>query len=362
MTILKLSVRIGIPPVTNMIDLTNSEEIKKLDPKNVYGSTEMFPNQCEQIWNEEIMLDDNYKSMQNIVLCGMGGSAYGGYIAQSLFKDGLSVPIYSNNDYTLPFFTNEKSLIVLSSYSGETEEVLACGEEAKSKNFKITGITTGGKLSEFFKSNNYTNLGFEPKFNPSGQPRLGTGYMILGFFVILKKLGFINLGDDEFLKSVEELKSSIPEIKNKSIFIAKSLVGYIPLVFCAEFLYGNAHILRNQFNETSKSFSAFEDIPELNHHLMEGLKNPPDKKMKIIFITSDLYSGIIKKRFELTKNVIGRNNVEFLEYKPQGSTKISQVLNTLAFGGYTSFYFSLLYGQDPSLIPWVDYFKEELGK
>lgn len=345
-----------------MIDLTNLEEIKKLDPKDVYGSTEMFPDQCEQIWNEEIKFGEEYKSIQNIVLCGMGGSAYGGYAAQALFKDMLSVPIYSNNDYTLPSFTTEKTLVILSSYSGETEEVLACGKEAKDKNFKIAGITTGGKLSEFLKNDNYPSLIFEPKFNPSGQPRLGTGYMVLGIFAMLKKPGFINLSDEEFLKAIEELKSSILKIKNKSISIAKSLVGYIPLVFCAEFLYGNAHILRNQFNETSKSFSAFEDIPELNHHLMEGLKNPPDKKIKIIFITSDLYSERIKKRFELTKDVIGKNNLEFLEYNPQGSTKISQVLNTLAFGGYISLYLALLYGQDPSVIPWVDYFKEQLDK
>ena len=347
-----------------MIDLTNLEEIKKLDPKNVYGSTEMFPNQCEQIWQEsrQLILSSEYKNVDNIILCGMGGSAYGGYVAQALFKDELKVPIYSNNDYSLPFFANEKSLIILSSYSGGTEEVLTCGEEAKNKNFKIAGITTGGKLSEFLKTNNYPNLVFDPKFNPSEQPRLGTGYMVLVFFVILKKLGFINLNDDEFLKSAEELKSSAPEIKNKSISIAKSLVGYIPLVFSSEFLNGNTHIIRNQFNETSKSFSAFEDVPELNHHLMEGLKNPQNNKIKVLFISSNLYSEKIKKRIELTKDVVSKNNVEYLEYAASGSTKFSQVLNVLAFGGYLSLYLALLYGQDPSLIPWVDYFKEQLGE
>ncbi len=347
-----------------MTDLTNLEEIKKHDPKNVFGSTEMFVDQCEQIWADvkNITYPQEYSQIKNVVICGMGGSAYGGYVAQSLFKDRLKVPIYSNNDYTLPAFANEKTLVILSSYSGGTEEVLACGEEAKSKNFKIAGITTGGKLSEFFKNNNYPSLVFDPKFNPSGQPRLGTGYMVLGFFAMLKRLGFINLSDDELLKSVEELKFSIPEIKNKSISIAKSLIEYIPLVFCAEFLSGNAHILRNQFNETSKSFSAFEDIPELNHHLMEGLKNPQNNKIKVLFITSNLYSEKIKKRIKLTKDVIGKNKINYLEYLPSGSTKLTQVLNVLAFGGYLSLYLALFYGQDPSLIPWVDYFKEQLSK
>ena len=345
-----------------MIDLTNLEEIRKLDPKNVYGSTEMFPNQCEQIWNENVEFDEEYKSTENIVLCGMGGSAYGGYVAQALFKDELSVPIYSNNDYTLPAFANEKTLVILSSYSGETEETLSCGEEAKSKNIKIAGITTGGKLAEFLKSNNYPNLVFEPKFNPSGQPRSATGYMVLGFLVILKKLGLIQLSDDEFLKSIEELKSSISNLKEQSISIARSLVDYLPIIFSSEFLNGTAHIMRNQFNETSKSFSAFEDIPELNHHLMEGLKNPQDNKIKVIFISSGLYSEKIKKRVGLTKDVVRENNIDYLEYQACGNTKLTQTLNVLAFGGYLTLYLALVYGQDPSLIQWVDYFKEQLSK
>lgn len=345
-----------------MIDLTNLEEIRKLDPKDVYGSTEMFPDQCKQIWREEMNFPQEYKIIENVVLCGMGGSIYGGYVAQVLFKDELKVPIYFNNDYNLPSFVNEETLIILSSYSGGTEEVLTCAQEAKNKNLKIAGITTGGKLSEFLKNNNYPSLVFEPKFNPSGQPRLATGYIILGFFVILKNLGLINLSDDEFEKSIEELKNSVSDIKNKSISIAKSLMDHIPVIFSSEFLNGNAHIMRNQFNETSKSFSAFEDIPELNHHLMEGLKNPQNNKIKIIFIISNLFSKKIKKRIELTKDVVSRNNVDYLEYDASGSTKFSQVLNVLAFGGYLSLYLALLYEQDPSLIPWVDYFKEQLDK
>src|SRR3989338_7262810 len=344
-----------------MIDLTNLEEIKKLDPKDVYGSTEMFPSQCEQTWNEDIKFDYDYKSIQNIILCGMGGSAYGGYVAQCLFKDELSVPIYSNNDYTLPAFANEKTLVILSSYSGGTEEILTCGEEAKNKNLKIVGITTGGKLSEFLKNNNYPSLVFEPKFNPSGQPRLATGYMVLGFMVILKRLGIIQINDGEFIKSLEELRSAINYIKEKSIFIAKSLTGYIPLVFCAEFLYGNAHILRNQFNETSKSFSAFEDIPELNHHLMEGLKNPIGKKLKMFFFESNLYSERVQKRMNLTKDVTAKNSVGYISYKTIGNTPLCQAFEVLSLGGYITVYLAFLYGLDPSLIPWVDYFKKQLA-
>lgn len=335
-----------------------------LDPKNVLGSTEMLPDQCKQIWQDAKSLEfpDSFKECQNIVLCGMGGSAYGGYIVSSLYKNELKVPIYSNNNYQLPAFVDKNTLVFLSSYSGSTEEVLSSAREAQEKGLKITGITGGGKLGDLFKEESFPALIFDPKSNPSGQPRLGTGYVVLGTIAILNKLGMITVTDEEIAKAISELKTGQENIKTKAKALAQKIQGFIPVIISAEFLAGNAHILRNQFNETAKSFSAFSELPELNHHLMEGLKNPADKKLFVLFISSDSYSDKLKRRLALTKDVVGKNQIIFDEYKPIGSLKLAQMLNVLSFGGYLTLYLTFLYGQDPSLIPWVDYFKEQLGK
>jgi|SRR3989344_3084729 len=347
-----------------MIDLNNLEEIKNLDPKDVYGSTGMFANQCKQMFDTYFNVDfftPEYKQIKNIVVCGMGGSAYGGYIASTLYQEELKVPLVSLNDYHLPGFVGKDSLVILVSYSGSTEEVLSCYEEAVKKSAKIAGFSGGGKLGELLKDK-YPGFTFNPKFNPSGQPRLGTGYIVMGTLALLKNLGVIEIKNDEVLKAIDEVRNSQEEIKNKAIELAQKIQGYIPVIFASQHLVGNAHILRNQFNETSKSFSAFEDIPELNHHLMEGLKNPKDKKLMSLFITSDHYSEKHAKRVKLTEDVIKQNGVDFVEYKPSGSSKLSEVLNTLSFGGYITLYLALLYGQDPSVIPWVDYFKQKLAQ
>lgn len=346
-----------------MIDLRNPEEIKKIDPKNVYGSTEMFADQCEQIWSDakSVVFDLDYKNIQNIVLCAMGGSAYGGYVAKALFKDELKIPIISNNDYTLPAFTNENTLVFLSSFSGSTEEVLSCGQKGLEKNAKLAGLTGGGKLAEILKEKEMPALIFESKYNPSGQPRLGTGYMVLGFIALLNQAGLINISDQEVEDAIKQVRINQEYIKDQAIEMAKSIDGYIPVIFAAEFLNGNIHIMRNQFNETAKSFAAFSELPELNHHLMEGLKNPVEKKLKIVFLDSELYSDKLKKRSELTKDVISKNNIEYLSYTPKANTKLGQVLETLSFGGYLSLFLALIYDQDPSVIPWVDYFKEKLS-
>ncbi|MBI2040392.1 bifunctional phosphoglucose/phosphomannose isomerase [Candidatus Microgenomates bacterium] len=335
-----------------------------LDPKDVLGSTGMFLDQCEQIWQESktLQFPNDYKSCQNIVVCAMGGSAYGGYVAQSLFKDTLKIPLTSNNDYHLPYFANSNTLAILSSYSGTTEEVLSSKEEAQKKGLKITGLTIGGELATFFQKNNIPGLIFDPKYNPSAQPRLGTGYIVLGTIALLNKLGVINVSDEEVEHAISEVRQSQEDIKSKAQNLAEKIQTFIPVIISAEFLSGNAHILRNQFNETAKSFATFSLLSELNHHLMEGLKNPPDKKLFVLFLSSDLYSDKLKKRVELTKDVIEKNGVGFDEYKVSGSSKLAQMLNVLLFGGYLTLYLAFLYGQDPSLIPWVDYFKEKLEK
>lgn len=341
-----------------MIDLNDKEAILKLDPKNVYGSTELFVKQCQQIYTDVQKLSFSKLTIDNIIVCGMGGSAYGAYVAQSLFKDELKIPIFVNNDYKLPAFATKQSLIILSSYSGNTEEVLTSAKEAKEKRYQITGITTGAKLSEFLQVHNFPALIISPTHNPSGQPRLGTGYMVLGFLLLLEKLGLVSI--PEAMEAIRNVEKNQENIKSSAKEMAKKMVDTLPLIFSAEILNGNAHIMRNQLNETAKVLAMFEDIPELNHHLLEGLVNPKGKKISAVFLESSFYPEIIKKRVELTKDVIKKNNGEVLSFAATGSSKLAHVLSTLSFGGYLSVYLAFLYNQDPSLIPWVDYFKERL--
>lgn len=346
-----------------MIDLTNLEEIKKLDPKNVYGSTELVLEQCSQIWEDtrSFSFPNDYLNIRNLVLSGMGGSGLGAQIVYYLFKDKLSVPFYINNDYDLPAFADKNSLVLLSSYSGATEETLSCAQEALKKKCKVTGITTGGKLKEIFENNKLSYIKIDPKNNPAGQPRLGTGYSTFGVIRILLMTRVLNISESDAINAIKNAKLNRETAKQKARELAANLHETIPIIFAAEFLVGNAHVIRNQLNETAKLFAAYSPLPELNHHLMEGLKNPKNKNLSVLFINSSLYSEKIKKRVELTKDVVSKNGIPYFEYNAIGETKLSQALEVLSFGGYLTFYLAMLYGQDPSLIPWVEYFKEKLA-
>lgn len=343
-----------------MIDLNDLSAISKLDPKDVYGSTGYFADQAQYIVDEFYgKPTGSVSDVRALLISGMGGSAYGAHVVQSLYQSELKVPLVSISDYHLPGFVDGSTLVLATSYSGTTEEVVSTANEAKAKGAQVAAVTGGGTLGDIVKGG-APGIVFDTKLNPSGQPRLGTGYIITASLVLLNNLGLLQISKDELTTAIAEVRASHDTVKAAAQQMAKDLEGWIPCTFAAQHLIGNAHILRNQFNETSKSFSAFEDVPELNHHLMEGLKYPSDKKLKAILLTSSLYEAKHQKRMTLTADVVQQNGMPYVEYAPGGSTRLSQVLNMLAFGGYLTLYLGLVYGEDPSLIPWVDYFKAKL--
>lgn len=347
-----------------MVDLNDKAKVSAVDKSDTYTSIVSLAKQCKQSWEESqnIEFPKEYKDVKNTVLCGMGGSAYAAYFIKALFSNSLKVPFDLVNGYDLPGYINENSLVLLSSYSGSTEETISCGQQAIKRSAKIVAVTSGSTLAELAKANNFPAYLFTPTFNTSAQPRLGQGYMIFGHLGILAKLGFISLTTEEITAAISFLESQNTAVEQKAKEVAQKLMEKIPVIVAAEHLSGNAHAMRNQFNETSKNFATYSLIPELNHHLMEGLMHPTQRVLSFVLLNSTLYSSPIQKRFTLTKEVVSKNNIEVIDINVLGDTKLTQTLYVLALGGYITFYLAILYGQDPSVIPWVDYFKEQLSK
>lgn len=348
-----------------MVNLNDENLIKSIDKSNMLGSIEALPEQCQQTWEEvrDLNIPSDYFSVKNIVVSGMGGSALGTHVFYSLFSEKLKIPLQIINEYHLPASVNRDSLVLLSSYSGNTEETLSCAQEAKKIGAKILGITTGGLLGEFLKEEGFPAYIFLPKHNPCNQPRIGLGYSILGQIALFVKCKLVNLLEEDVFQMISFLKNERERIKEIAKMTASAIKDKIIIVVGSGFLAGNAHIFSNQLNENSKNFSCYFLIPELNHHLLEGLINPSKAKPFIgFFLNSELLEERIKKRINLTKEVFAKNGAEILEFKSEGRNKLEQSFMTLLFGSFLSFYLSILYNQDPSLIPWVNYFKEQLSK
>lgn len=346
-----------------MLDFNDTEAIKKLDPVNTVDTTEKLLEQCEAAWNQVNNLDiSKLENIQTVVFCGMGASIYGALVLKSLLGTEIQFPTEVISDYFLPDYVGKNTLVVLTSYSGTTEEVLSCAKEAKAKEAKMIILTKGGPLAEFAKDNNVPAYIFDGKLNSGNVPRLGAGYTILGLIGLLNKAHVIDIEEEEITQAIVRMKEKFPEIKQNAFSDHEIFINKIPIIFSAEHLSGNAQIIRNQFNETSKAFSSFFLIPDLNHHLMEGLQFPKNAPLHFLIFDSPNYSEKIRKRVELTIEVVRKNNYKVHEFTTSGQSLYDDFLEMLVYGSFLTLYLGLAYKQNPAINPWVDWFKSQLAE
>ncbi len=355
-----------------MTILDNLSEIKKIDSQNMLGSLQFLGKQAEQIYQEvkNMFIPESLRHINNIVVLGMGGSAIGVHVLKTLFSRQLKAPVEIINDYILPAFINNKTLVIASSYSGDTEEVIEGVKRAKKMKAQIICITAGGKLADYAKKNKIPGLIFSTKNNPSNQPRMGLGYSIVGQLLLIDRIGLLKITKQQIkaiIKTLSFYDNQFGVSRPLSDNLAKQLALFIHDVsvwyIASEHLSGNAHVAANQMNENAKLFGGYFILPELNHHLLEGLPNPKNNKdnLSFVFFDSKLYHLRNQKRYAITKQILDKNDIKYFTYACQAKDKLSQSGEVLVFGSYVSYYSAILRGIDPSPIPWVDYFKKEMS-
>ena len=356
-----------------MKSLDDIVSMKTLDPSGVLSSTELFPKQCIQAWNEstKIIFPKEYADVQNIVVCGMGGSRFTPKTVKELYRNNIRLPYEIVEDYTLPAYVNDKTLVILSTYSGSTEEVMSCLRDAQVKKAKITAVTQGGTIGDLLTSQHIPAYIFTTTNNPCGQPRIGSGYMLFGHIGILVSLGFLALDADSVITSIENgskmastYRGAVLEKSNQAKQLARKFDKKHIIVVTAEFLRGFGNGFANQLNETAKTMSDYRYIPELNHHLMEGLSYPEDfrKHALFVFFTSDLYSEQIRKRIDISMDVLDKQQIASLSIQLTGTNPLETIVEAYSLSGFVTFYMAMLNSVDPVAIPWVNYFKQQLAR
>jgi glucose/mannose-6-phosphate isomerase len=356
-----------------MTDLDNLQAIKELDKENVLASVDVLPKQCLHAWedNEKLEVPNSYRDINRIIMCGMGGSGLGARVIESVFASTLKYPFVRVNDYDLPAYTDEKTLVICSSFSGTTEETVQNAHQAQNYKSKWMAIGTGGALIDFAKEHKAPYYQIIPTYNPSKQPRMALGYSVIGQLALASKVGLVNITKQDIESLVKEMETAvavtnvnIPVEKNPAKTMANKFYGKKVIFVAARHLLASAHVVKNQMNENAKNFSAIFDIPELNHHLMEGLRFPESNRedLLFIFINSNLYPERIQQRFNITQNIVKENNIQYVTWEAKASDLLSQAFELIQFGSYANFYLSMLNGINPAPIPYVDKFKTDLGQ
>jgi len=356
--------------MTSILD--SRTEIDKLDISHLLGSVESLPDQIENAWEQtkNLTFPSDYPQVKNIIVSGMGGSNLGSLVIKHLFKDELTIPMEVYPHYHLPGYVSSDSLVLLSSYSGTTEETLAAAEQAKEVGAKIVVITGGGPLADMARANNWPMYLIDAKYNPSGQPRMAIGYEVFGQLSMFAKMGLINISENEVINLVDKLRQLVkklgPEIPNNPAKLLAFRAFDKHIIFsAAEHLIGAAHVFNNQVNENAKSLTTEWHLPEFNHHFMEALSYPKlahDTSIFFLF-NSGLYHERVQKRFPITKEVLESKSYETQLIQATAPTKLEQIFEIIQLGQFVSSYLAFLYKiPDPGPVPNVEWFKTQMTK
>ena len=354
------------------MNLDSAALYKKYDPVDVGFGIEHLPDQVRSAWHDTRELDvpKTYTQVTSIYLVGMGGSALGSDMLTAVMNDRLKVPVQVVRDYTLPAAVTSKSLVVLTSFSGTTEETLAAAEAAHKRKAKLMVICAGGQLAQFAKRHKLPSYVFIPG-DLAKQPRFAGGFLLIGVLGLLERAGLVKVKDAELTSMMncmnEVIDSCAVDVKstdNPAKIIAKAVANKSVIIVSSEHLTGNARIFQNSINENGKQFATNFHLPELNHHLLEGLKHPKEfaKHAVAIMLCSELYHPRTQKRYEITADIFEQQGINVVEYRAAGKTRLDEVGEVLQFTSYVAWYLAMENKAITTDTPYVDDLKRRLAK
>lgn len=338
----------------------------------VIESLRQFPGQARRGWRDakRVRFPRSYRGIRQVVISGMGGSALGSDVIRSVYSPALRIPLTIVNGYELPKSVDRNTLVILSSYSGTTEEVLNTAKAAVRRKAKITGLTQGGLLAKFFQRHNLPWYKIDGSANPAGQPRMGLGYSVMGQLGLLSSVRVLRVFSSEVLDAIsvvtrrlQNCDPEVPTVRNEAKRLAMTLVDRFPVLIGADHVTGSLHAFANQLNETAKVFAVSFPLPELNHHLLEGLRFPrPIKQATFVGFHSDLYQPRITVRERITLEIVRKLGLKIEKVNVRGSSPLAQALDVLGLAGATSYFLSVLNRVDPLSIATVNELKRRLAQ
>ena len=351
-----------------MASLDDTKVIEKLDLDGMGPDIHDLPDQIEAAWKsfKGISVPTHYVQARQILILGMGGSAIGGELAAALASPTASVPIEVRRDYGIPGYVNKDTLVIGVSYSGNTEETLDAFRLSAAKGAKLIAVSTGGEISSLARKFQIPLL----TIDYGSQPRAALGYLFGAVLVILAKLRHLEIDDRAISETAvlmrgfdSKLAPNVPLADNLAKQIATKLKERIPLIIGAGPIATVARRWKTQMNENGKVAAVAETMPELCHNVVVGLQKVYRQRdfLLPIFLNSNfnhprnaLRMSIISHQFAAAKLP-----VENIYIQPAG-TLLSEALQLIQLGDYTSFYMAIQAGADPTEITSIIQLKKEL--
>lgn len=352
-----------------MVDLDNASVYQQFDKSGMLNHLHGFPEQCQKAWEKVLKfeLPPEYTEIANVVIVGMGGSAIGGDIARRLALAESKLPVWVHRDYSLPAFVDASTLVIASSYSGNTEETLSAFTESLRTPARKLVITSGGKLKHLAENEDI------PAFVVDYQapPRAALPHSFIPLVGIFQKLGLLGDKSADLAEAVDILKKlsrdfieTRPLASNPAKQLAAKLRGHVAIIYGAEMLSEVAQRWKGEFNENSKAWAFFESFPELNHNAVVGYEFPLEVKEKIfvLLLRSSSLRARSLLRYEATAKLLAKAGIAHEFVEARGKSALAQVLSSVLLGDYASFYLAILNEVDPTSTDAINFVKQYLAQ
>lgn len=345
------------------------DDIRKIDPTGMYNWIREFHKQAEEAVRigTSTPLKLNVKGIKNIVLTGLGGSAIGGDLLRSFLADELPVPFLVNRYYTLPAFIDKNSLVIVSSYSGNTEETISAYKDAIKRKAKVLCITTGGEVERLATKYKHQVI----KTPPGLQPRAALGYSFFPLLVVLSRLRLIQSKTKEIRETIQLLKKKaavygeLGSETNEALQLAQHLKGTLPILYSASEHFDAINVRwRGQIAENAKKLSFGHVLPEMNHNELVGWKIGAEvmKKMHVVFLRDRGTHKRVAVRENLTKQIVAQYAASVTEVWSEGHSLLARMFSLLYLADWVTYYLAILNAEDPTPVRVIEYLKGELAK
>jgi len=329
-----------------------------------------FPAQLKEAQEiyESSSVDIDFARVKQIVFAGMGGSAISGDLVSAYLADRLTVPAIIHRGYDLPEFVNAETLVIGSSYSGNTEETISSIQQGLAKGAQVLAISSNGEVEKLANENGFTLIKI-----PGGlPPRQALGYLFVPLLLLLTDSP-LTTGEKEDLGEVFKLIAELQKRfdpkqsqgNNLAHHIAQTLYHTIPVIYTAvPYLYPVPVRWRNQFNENSKIMAFSNVFPELNHNEIMGWEGPPEvnRLFRVIILRDPGESERNRQRVEITKTIIKDKGIPVLEIFAEGKSKLARMFSLIYTGDWASYYLAMINEKDPIRIDSIDLLKKKLSE
>lgn len=352
-----------------MSKLDNLEFLAAGDPAGMGKAVAGLPEQCEEAFQIGMGAPlPEAAGVKQVVVAGIGGSAIGADLLRGYAEGELAVPFLVNRNYGLPAFVGPDTLVIVSSYSGNTEETLSAYTLARERGAKLFAIASGGEVER-----RATADGVPFCRIPGGySPRAALGYSFFPLLAVFSRLGLLRDRTEDVAEAVrvlqeqrEELRPETPFADNPAKRLAERLYGRLPFFYGASpWSSVAAYRWKGQLNENAKNLSHSNAFPELNHNETVGWEFPAGltAQTEVVLLRDREDHPKVQKRFEVTATIMRPHVSGITEVWSRGNSILARLFSLIYQGDFTSYYLALLNGVDPTPVKVIDYLKGELAK